>query len=574
MLTPEQLDRAGDSVAAVYSEIEAQMLDHLVGQLVAHDDLDRQSVAALALLTEEQTRELLAIVERYEPAVTEAVHSSAAIALAACDRDDVRRAGGELTYMSAIESTVQGIAEVLERDNLQMVAGAKRAFLESSMRAVTEVNAGMTTAESALHRAVRRLERDGISIITYQNASTGRVTVQNRVDVAVRRHVRTQIAQDAARMTMDRIEKLGVELVEVSSHDEARPSHAEWQGRVYSLRGDMRMPDGTFYPDFYSATNYEAVDGLGGVNCRHSFGPYRHGAPRAYSPNPKHASGLPGEEVYEMEQQQRAIERRIRECKREVRGAQIAHDKAGTIESRVELAKAQERLKRSQANMRDHMAACNAKSKTGAPILHRHANREWAGDMPKSPSVKGSGRTLEAFLHTDSVQSSLKSKGITTGAAEKVLRADLKGMGLAGSDFQHLMASEQRAMASSGSFHYAARTASAANNRISPQKQARHIEGTKEHEAYSKRMAAAGRSKPSELRITQDEAAALVKSQAGTGRAKFAKDGKWAQQETCAAGKVVGVYYDMENNPHETQWFKIMYANNNTHIVPVKEPWE
>ncbi|MBQ9042317.1 MAG: hypothetical protein IJ111_05820 [Eggerthellaceae bacterium] len=572
MLSPDQIDQAGDSVAVIYSQIEAEMLDHLVGQLVHGESLDRQSVTTMALLTAEQTQALEEIVERHKPAIADAVNSSAAVALAASDRDDIRRAGGEPVFESAIESTVRGIAEILERDNLQMIEGAKRAFLTESTKAITKVNAGMETTETALHKAVRELERGGISVITYQNSRTGTITVQNKIDVAVRRHIRTQIAQDSARMTLDRIDKMGIELVEVSAHIDARPEHAEWQGQVYSLTGGSKMEDGTTYPDFYSATGYGSVDGLCGANCRHSFGPYRHGAPRAYDPDPQHESGLPAEEIYEMTQQQRYLERQIRADKRELRGAQQVHDEQGTIASRVGVAKAQERLRRSQAEMRDHISTSNAKSGTGAPVLHRNKSREWAGDMPKSPSVKGSGRSLDEFLHAESVQASFKTKGITMGAAEKVIRSDLKGMGITGADFKYLTAAEQRDMIGTGTFHYRARTASAANNRISPQKHARHIEGTKEHKDHSKKMAAAGRSKPSELHITQDEAAALVKQHSGKGSTEYTNDGSWVKQETCNAGSVVGVYYDMDNNPHETQWFKIMYANRNTHIVPVKEP--
>lgn len=570
MLSPEQIDQAGDSVAAIYGEMEAAMLDHLVGQLVNGESLDRQSVTTMAQLTAEQTQALEAIVERYRPAVSEAVHSSAAVALAASDRDDIRRAGGEPTYMTAIDSTVQGITEILERDNLKMVEGAKQAFLTASTKAIAQVNSGALTTERALHKAVRELE-GGIPIITYQNSSTGVITVQNKVDVAVRRHIRTQIAQDSARMTLDRIEKMDIELVEVSSHYDARPDHAEWQGRVYSVNGGQKI-DGISYPDFRDSTGYGTVDGLCGANCRHSFGPYRHGAPRAYEPNPQHPSGLDGGTVYEMTQQQRYLERQIRQAKREVRGAQQVYDGKKSIANRVELAKAQERLGRTQADMRDHISRSNAMSKTGEPILQRNKNREWAGDMPKSPSVKGSGRDLTTFLRSESVQASFKNKGITMGAAEKVIRSDLGRMGITGADFKYLTAQEQRGMVSTGTFHYRARTASTVNNRISPQKQARHIDGTKEHADYRAKMAAAGRSHQSDLRITQAEAHELVLAHAGKGRTDYIEDGRWIQQETCKAKQAIGVYYDMENNPHETQWFKIMYANRNTHIVPVKEP--
>ncbi|MEG0072853.1 MAG: hypothetical protein RR692_06675, partial [Raoultibacter sp.] len=60
--------------------------------------------------------------------------------------------------------------------------------------------------ERALHRVVRTLERDGIDLISYRNTKTGVQTVRNKVDVAVRRHIRTQIAQDGARMTMGRLD--------------------------------------------------------------------------------------------------------------------------------------------------------------------------------------------------------------------------------------------------------------------------------------------------------------------------------------------------------------------------------
>lgn len=267
------------------------------------------------------------MVEEYRPYIDAAVLEVVEECLEASDEDDVARAGGSPEWPAQIDATVKGMAEVLARDNIQMAEGAKQAFLSASIEAVTRVNAGEADRETALHRAVRKLERDGIDIITYQDADTGRVTVRNKADVAVRRHVRTQIVQDAQRMTMARMERLGIDLVEVSSHSDSRPSHAEWQGQCYSLRGEQVI-DGVVYPDFYQrCMSGDLGDILGGVNCRHSYGPYRHGAPRMYEPDPQHPSGLPGAEVYELEQGQRYRERKIREAKRELRGAQVLYDR-------------------------------------------------------------------------------------------------------------------------------------------------------------------------------------------------------------------------------------------------------
>lgn len=446
MLSPEQIEAAGDAVAAVYNNIEAQMLDVLVEGLLNGDALNQQSTTALVLLSQTHEAQLRQILEQNRGAINSATYEAVSRAIRASDEDDMRRAGGgERLYPQQINATIQGVAEILERDNLKMLQGAKQTFLDTSIEAITRINTGAMTTERALHAAVRQLERNGVPIITYQNRKTGMVTVENKIDVAVRRHIRTQIAQDGGRMTMERLERMNIDLVEVSSHEDARPSHAAWQGRCYSLRGTIEI-EGTLYPDFYEATRYGSVDGLLGANCRHSFGPYRHGAPRAYSPNPAHPSGLSGDEIYELEQGQRALERDIRAAKREMRGAQLAYDKFKDLESRANLYKAQERLKEKQAEMRTYIDEANAKAKKGTTVLYRRPNREWAGDMPKSTTIKGSGRKLDDFLGGSSVKAQMQAKGVSMSKVRDGISAELKRQGGSVSDFSALSAADQRSL--------------------------------------------------------------------------------------------------------------------------------
>lgn len=381
MLSPDQLESAGETVGSVYREMEAAMLDHLVAVMASGGGITERTMTEIALLAQSQTEELAKIVEQYQGMIDEAVLATAEEFLALSDSDDVDRAGGTPSWPQQIDATIAGISAILARDNIQMAQGAKDAFLQASAQAVTEVNSGMRTGEEALRRVVRNLERQGIGIVTYQDSSTGRVTVRNKVDVAVRRHIRTQIAQDGMRMTEERMERLEVKLVEVSSHPGARPEHAEWQGRCYSLKG-AQVIDGTEYPDLREATGYGTVAGLGGANCRHSFGPYRHGAPRMYDPDPQPECGVTSEELYDLEQGQRYRERRIREAKRELRGAQILYDADPSMANLTNLNKAKNLLKGRQAAMREYIDSANAKG-NGKPVLRRHPDREWAGDMPK-----------------------------------------------------------------------------------------------------------------------------------------------------------------------------------------------
>lgn len=444
MLSPDQLESAGDKVAAIYNDIEARMLDHLVSALL-DGDITQRTLTEINLLAQTHAEKLRAILRAERDNISDAVYETVEKLLQASDNDDMARTGSDTEkWPQQVEATVIGIQLILERDNIQMVEGAKQAFLDASIEAITRVNTGDETTEKALHRAVRNLEGEGIPIITYQNAETGRVTVRNSVDVAVRRHIRTQIAQDGARMTLERIEEDGYFLVEVSSHEDSRPSHAEWQGRVYSLIGAIEI-GGTKYPDLYSSTRYGQVDGLYGVNCRHAIGPYIHGAPRAYEPNPKHPSGVDGAEIYQMEQKQRYYERQIRKAKRELKGAQLQYDRDKTnVAAKTELLKAQAKLKRRQEAMRKHIEESNAKSKNGTPILHRKSNREWAGDMPKSARVSASGRNLRQFIQDPKVKKQLKDAGITQKAFRAGVTAEMAKRGGTSADFASLSAKDQQ----------------------------------------------------------------------------------------------------------------------------------
>lgn len=94
----------------------------------------------------------------------------------------------------------------------------------------------------------------------------------------------------------------------VSSHLGARPTHYEWQGKIYSRSGSGE------YPDFVESTDYGSVTGLCGANCRHSFSPYFEGQWNPF----EDFDSEENKKQYALEQRQRTLERRIRDTKREV----------------------------------------------------------------------------------------------------------------------------------------------------------------------------------------------------------------------------------------------------------------
>lgn len=153
------------------------------------------------------------------------------------------------------------------------------------------------------------------------------------LEAAVRCCVVTSMNQTAAQVTNQYIVEGEIEYVLVSAHLGARVAqkgqpkeadHSKWQGKVYKIRGTT--PE---YPNLLERTGYD-VDpntgqgtvknllGLHGYNCRHSHKPWD---PRLRNPYVDENGNLKidseeNKKRYELQQQQRAMERNIRKTKR------------------------------------------------------------------------------------------------------------------------------------------------------------------------------------------------------------------------------------------------------------------
>lgn len=119
-----------------------------------------------------------------------------------------------------------------------------------------DIVTGAFDYNSVLRRVVTQLTNSGLRQIDY---SSGRA---NRVDVAARRAVMTAVSQITGKISEYNAQKLGTEYFEVEWHAGARPTHAVWQGRVWSKE------------QLYSVCGLGTVTGLLGVNCYHTYHPF------------------------------------------------------------------------------------------------------------------------------------------------------------------------------------------------------------------------------------------------------------------------------------------------------------
>lgn len=215
---------------------------------------------------------------------------------------------------------------------------ATKQFENALDRAWTQINVGGFDYNTAIRGAVKSLSESGIGAVRYKS---GRV---DSIEVAVRRAVVTGANQTAAKTQEVLADELGVDLVEVTAHSGARPSHAGWQGKCYSRSG-RKTVDGVTYEDLRTATGYGSGAGLCGWNCRHNMHPYVPGAPRTWTDEQlrrldEKSIAYNGEKYseYEASQIQRGIEREIRKQKRTVAALEAAGQDAAAEKAKLRAA--------------------------------------------------------------------------------------------------------------------------------------------------------------------------------------------------------------------------------------------
>lgn len=93
-----------------------------------------------------------------------------------------------------------------------------------------KVATGAFDYKTAVRQAVDGLA-DDLPFVTYPSGHT------DTLEVAARRCIITGVNQTCAKLQLERMQQMGARYVQVTAHGGARPSHAEWQGKIYALNG-------------------------------------------------------------------------------------------------------------------------------------------------------------------------------------------------------------------------------------------------------------------------------------------------------------------------------------------------
>lgn len=327
MLSPDYLARIMEGAEEVASQLHTDIVNDIVRRimirldrgdayvLTATDKWQIETLMEAGYLREDIIRDIAKRTRLQREVIRQAFIDSGVRNLA-FDSAVYARAGISELPLEESPALIRILQTMYERtmgewiNITQTTADAsQRAFIELCDKAYTLTMTGSISRSEAVRRAVEEIAKDGVKI-TYPSGHT------DTIEVATARAVRTGIAQSAAEVTLTRAQENGIDLVLTSSHFGARPTHAVWQGKVFHVGGATEK-----YPDLVEATGYGDVAGLCGANCRHSIVPYIEGI----TTNPfEKFDSEENRKRYELEQDQRYIERNIRKVKREVQALQTA----------------------------------------------------------------------------------------------------------------------------------------------------------------------------------------------------------------------------------------------------------
>ncbi len=289
---------------------------------------------------------------------------------------------------------------------------AQRLFISSCDKAYHLTMSGAVGYTQAVKEAVNDIASGGV-YVNYTDEN-GMIYHRDTIETATLRAVRTGAGQTSAEISEARMEEMDWDIVLVSSHLGARPgdggenpgNHFWWQGKFYSRNGkDKRFPP-------LSVTGYGTGEGLCGWNCRHSFGP-GDGVNNPF----RDFDSEENQKEYELQQRQRALERRIRNTKRDVMGRKTALDSEGDSVVKSELEKEYQRkaalLQKQNKEYNDFCEENNLKK-----LQDRLQVAKW--DRQQAAAASGAARKYNSGKTKSGVKTLLKQDDRPSAIPESV----------------------------------------------------------------------------------------------------------------------------------------------------------
>lgn len=404
MLTPDYYDKCTKQLVELYAELDNAIISDITRRLLKTGEMTETAKWQAKQLQEAGMlyNDILAEISKYSGKSQEEIKRIFEEAGVTATRNDnvFAKAAGfkEIRTFSAaaLQTLNAGYVKCSgDMSNLTLTTAntAQSAYMTACNNAYMQITSGAFDYNTAIRNAIKAAAAEGSEVI-YPSGHT------DKLDVAVRRSVLAGVGQTCRKLSEINALDMGTDLMEITAHSGARPSHAEWQGQLVSLSGRKGYLS-------KSDIGYGTGDGFGGWGCRHDWHPFFEGISiRAYSDERLRELNAKNIEYngemysqYEISQMQRKMERDIRQLKREA----VAADTARTNAADETLAK----------QFTEDFTKTSVKLKEKERKLKEFLNQ--TGQLPDSSRVWANG--FDRSISQKAVQANKKANQSLTNAA-------------------------------------------------------------------------------------------------------------------------------------------------------------
>lgn len=323
MLPPDYYEDCADDIVELYSQFDEAVISDITRRIVKTGTVTEtakgqiRQAQEMGLLYSDILQEIAKRTDA-TTAIVKALFEDAGVKAVKIDGEAYRKAGKvpvdirqSPAMLQVLEAGYKKTLGNMKNLTLTTANTSQTAYINACNSAYMKVSSGAFSYQEAIKQAIQETAQHGTTVL-YPSGHT------DRIDVAVRRSVMTGLGQTCRQISLTNAEEMDCDLLEISAHSGARPSHAVWQGQIVSRSGRQGYLS-------LSDIGFGTGEGFGGWNCQHDWYPYFEGiSTRNYTQAELDALNEKSIEYngkmyteYEISQIQRRYEREIRAAKRE-----------------------------------------------------------------------------------------------------------------------------------------------------------------------------------------------------------------------------------------------------------------
>lgn len=246
MLTPKQWEQIGKQAEMLYGELELEIIKEIAERIanVGYANtvvLNNVLIAQQMGLTYENVVELVSKYNNTSVSQIQSIFETAGVHSLKYDDNIYKLAGFETiplqqskSMWELLEATALKTHNNLSNLTMTTANNAQTQFYNAMNKAYMEVSTGIKSYSQSIIDTIKEIGNQG-AYITYPSGQ------HRSIESATRMNIVTGVNQTCGKLQLMRAKELEWDLMELTAHAGARPSHADWQGKIVSLSSRTRL---------------------------------------------------------------------------------------------------------------------------------------------------------------------------------------------------------------------------------------------------------------------------------------------------------------------------------------------